>query len=173
LSTVEPLNHVYPLVPSASITLICESIFRKRGGFTITKKITLKRPELEALDWEGIIDNAIRRKDWFSGFTNCVTYFEHWGYWKLKWYCIKNKINAERKLHSLSVGNIAVVLYLLRAIDQDTYSKMLEVIKERHRLVHPAREGITYRDRKEEETFARLLNDAKDCIRRIKKGIGH
>jgi len=139
----------------------------------MTLKRTPKPSKHDAFDWEYIINDAIERKDWFSGFTNSVTYFEHWGYWRLMWHCITNKIALKEKLLNFSAGDIAVVLYLLKAIDQDTYAKITKVITERNKLVHPGREGISYREKKQEDTAARLLNDAKDCIKRIKEGIGH
>jgi len=132
-----------------------------------------RRSVLYVLNPNKVIDEAIKREDWFSGFTNSVTYFEHYGYWKLKWYCIKERINVEKKLKHLRAGTLALFLYTLKLIDTDTYSKMNKTIKERNKLVHPAIAGITYRDRKEKDRATQLLKDAKICIRKLKEGIGY
>lgn len=140
---------------------------------------TEKMPRLSELgssDWEGIIDDATTREDWFSGFTNSVTYFEHWGYWKLRWYCIKKGImgtsSEKEKLRNLHVSNLVLILHLLKLIDQDTYSRINKIIQERNKLVHPGRAGISYRDRKQKDRAVELLIDAKACIKKLKQGIG-
>lgn len=120
-----------------------------------------------------VIDKAIGEEDWFSAFTNSVTYFEYYGYWRLRWYCIKEKIDVKEKLKNLRVGSLALVLFLLKLIDRNTYSKMNKIIKERNKLIHPAIAGITYRDRKKKDRAIQLLEDAKFCITELKKGIGH
>jgi hypothetical protein len=128
----------------------------------------------DAYDWEKIIDDAISREDWFSGFTNSVTYFEHWAYWRLHWYFIKNKLDIRtlsKKLSRSHVSNLILILYILQAIDKDTYSRINKIISERNKLVHPAREGLSYRDRKEKDRAIELLNDAKNCIAKIKEEI--
>jgi len=132
-----------------------------------------KRITMSGDNWDEIIDDAIAREDWFSGFTNSVTYFEHWGYWKLRWYCIQNKVSIKTKLRNLHVSNLVLILYLLKLIDQKTYSRIYKVIKERNKLVHPGRAGISYRDRKKKDRAVELLNDAKTCIKKLKEGIGH
>jgi len=131
--------------------------------------------EKSSRDWNEIIDEAIKREDWFSGFTNSVTYFEHWGYWRLWWHCIQKGIDSqalEKRLKNTHVSTIVLILYLLQSIDHDTYSRINKIINERNKLVHPAREGITYRDRKERDRAIELLNDAKACIKKLKEGIG-
>lgn len=125
-----------------------------------------------AHDWEKIINEAIAREDWFSGFTNAVTYLEHWGYWRLRWYCIENHINMEKETKRLNISDLILVLRLLKLIDEPTYSKIKIIIKERNKLVHPSRKGISYRDRKKKERAEELLNYAKECIRNLKAGIG-
>lgn len=126
-------------------------------------------------NWLSIIDDAIAREDWFSGFTNSVTFLEHWGYWKLRWYCVQRGIDRgalEKRLRSLHISNLILILHLLQLIDQDTYSRISKIISERNKLVHPTRKGISYRNRKEKDRATKLLNDAKDCIVKLKKGIG-
>jgi len=122
--------------------------------------------------WDKIINDAITREDWFSGFTNAVTYFEHWGYWRLRWYCIQNEIYMKEVTKNLRVSNLIIILRLLKIIDQETYSKIKEIIKERNKLVHPEIAGISYRDRKRRDNAVRLLIDAKNCIVKLKEGIG-
>lgn len=126
-------------------------------------------------NWLNIIDDAIVREDWFSGFTNSVTFLEHWGYWRLRWYCTQRRIDGgavKERLRSLHISNLILILHLLQLIDQDTYSKISKIISERNKLVHPARKGISYRDRKEKDRAVELLNDAKNCIVKLKQGIG-
>ena len=127
------------------------------------------------LNPERVIDEAIEREDWFSAFSNAVTYFEHWGYWRLRWYCIKEKIDIKERIKHLHVSSLVLILYLLRLIDTNTFSKINKTIKERNKLVHPVstEAGITYRDRKEKDRATQLLTDAKSCIRKLKEGIGH
>jgi hypothetical protein len=72
------------------------------------------RSSIYVLNPEKIINQAIERRDWFSGFSNSVTYFEHWGYWRLKWNCIKEQIDIEEKLKHLHVSTLTLILYLLK-----------------------------------------------------------
>lgn len=124
-------------------------------------------------NWNKIIDEAIEREDWFSGFTNSVTFVEHWAYWKLRWYCIKNKIKLKEELKRLNVGNLVTILYLLKLINEETYAKIKKSIVERNKLIHPGRKGISYRDRKEKDRATDLLNDAITCIKELKEGLVH
>ena len=121
-----------------------------------------------------IIDEAIKRKDWFSAFSNAVTYFEHWGYWRLEWYCIKENIGFRDRLKHLNVSTLIHILFLLKIIDEDTFSKIIVTIRERNRLIHPAsrNSGISYRYRKDRDKATQILDDAKQCIQRIKAGVG-
>jgi len=118
------------------------------------------------------IDDAIRTEDWFSGFANSVTYLEFFAYWLLRWYCIKKKIDVKSKLKSLKVSTMTLILYILKLIDTNTFTKINTIIKERNKLVHPANTGISYRDRKKKDKAIKLLNDAKFCITKLKEGIG-
>jgi len=129
---------------------------------------------LYVLNPDKVIDEAIEREDWFSGFSNSVTYFEYWGYWKLRWYCIKEKIELREKLKNLHVSTLTLILYLLKLIDTDTFTKMNKTIKERNKLTHPVstEAGITYRHKKEKDRATQLLEDAKFCIRKLREGIG-
>jgi len=119
------------------------------------------------------IDEAIEKRDWFLGFANSVTYFEHFGYWLLRWYCIKEKVDISDRLKNLRVSTIALMLYLLRLIDTNTFTKINTIVKERNKLIHPAEVGLRYRDRKEKERATELLKDAKLCITKLKERIGH
>jgi len=120
--------------------------------------------------------NYYKRKElWFPAFTNSVTYFEHFGYWAIKAHCSRNNIELTQKakdsLKNLQAGNIALVLRILDLIDNETYSDMKKIIEERNKLVHPGRRGITYRERKRKDRAERLLNQAKQSIKEIRKTI--
>jgi hypothetical protein len=136
--------------------------------------------EVETKPYESIcerafreIDEAIEKKDWFLGFANSVTYLEHLGYWLLRWYCIKEKIDISDKLKNLRVSTIALILYLLKLIDMNTFTKINTIVRERNKLIHPTQVGLSYRDRKEKERATELLKDAKLCITKLKERIGH
>jgi len=120
------------------------------------------------------IDRAIENEDWFSGFSNAVTYFEYWGYWRLHWYCLKEHIEEYGKTKYLNASSLLTILYLLKEIDANTFNKMIKVIKERNKLIHPIStdSGMTYRDTKEKDRATELLNDAKECISKVKEGVG-
>jgi len=122
---------------------------------------------------EEVIDEAIQRGDWFSAFSNAVAYFEHWGYWRLSWYCTEENIHVEEKVRNLSVSTLTLTLYLLKIMNQNTYSKMSKTILERNKLVHPISrgKGIGYRNRKERDRAIEILTDAKKCITELKQGI--
>lgn len=122
-----------------------------------------------------IIDDA-KEEDWFSAFANAVSYFEHYGYFAIRAYCVREKVKLTGKAmeslkRNLSAGNIALLLRVLKLIDNETYSSMKKIIEERNKLVHPGRKGIAYRDRKKEDTAIRLLNQGKECLRKIKDTI--
>jgi len=123
---------------------------------------------------EEVIDESIQREDWVSAFSNAVSYFEHWGYWKLYWYCLEEDIHVERKIKSISVSNLTLVLHLLKLIDTNTFSKMQKTIDERNKLLHPILrgQGISYRDAKDRDRATEILADAKCCIEKLRKGIG-
>lgn len=119
------------------------------------------------------IDEAIETEDWFLGFASSVSYLEHLGYWLLRWYCIKEEIRISEKMERLGVSTVALVLYLLKLIDMNTFTKMNAVIKERNKLVHPVKLGLSYRQREEKEKAIKLLEDAKYCIDRFREKILH
>jgi hypothetical protein len=123
---------------------------------------------------EELIQDAIQREDWFSGFSNAVTFFEYWGYYRLYWYCINKKLGLEKEIKSFRVNSIITMLYLTKQIDQDTFGKIRRVIHERNKLVHPisTEAGITYRDRKEKDTAIEILESAVACIKELRKGVG-
>jgi BMFP domain-containing protein YqiC len=122
---------------------------------------------------EEVIDKAIAREDWFSAFSNAVSYFEFWSFWALESYCLKENIDVEQKLKRLPVSTLTLMLYLLKLIDFDTYSKMNIVTRERNRLVHrniPEKIPI-YDGEKKTAEATQLLEDAKQCIRNVRKEI--
>lgn len=117
------------------------------------------------------IDEPKNKGDWFSAFANAVTYFEHYGYWRLQAYCLKEGMNLETKLKGLRVSRITLILYLLKLIDTNTFSTMNMIIKERNKLIHPTIAGIRYRNKKEKDRAIQLLEDAKLCLTKSKEGI--
>jgi hypothetical protein len=123
---------------------------------------------------EEVIDKAIQNEDWVSAFSNAVSYFEHWGYWKLSWYCIEEDIHVERKIENISISNLTLILYLLKLIDTNTFSKMQKTINERNKLVHPILrgQGVNYKDTKNRDRAVEILEDAKYCINKLKEGVG-
>lgn len=136
------------------------------------KKTVYRKSLLPSLNPYNVIDECKNREDWFSAFTNSVSYFEHYGYWAIKLYCTRNNIKLTKKaidsLKNLGAVNVILLLRILDAIDDDAYSNMKKIIEERNKLVHPGRKGITYRDRKKKDNAIRLLNQAKESIKRIR-----
>jgi len=143
------------------------------------KKVASRKSHFYVLNPGTVIDDAKRREDWFAAFTNSVTYFEHYGYWAIRAYCLREEVELTNKakdsLKQLNAANISLLLRILDIIDNDTYSNMKKIIEERNKFVHPGRKGITYRDRKKKDNAIKLLNQAKECIQKIrseiKKGI--
>lgn len=122
---------------------------------------------------EEVINEAIAREDWFSAFSNAVSYFEFWSFWALESYCLRENLDVEKKLRRMPVSTLTLMLYLLKLIDFDTYSKMNTLIRERNRLVHrniPEKIPI-YDDEKKTAGATQLLRDAKQCIRNVRKTI--
>lgn len=120
------------------------------------------------------IDEAKSEPNWFSGFTNAVTYFEHYGYWAIRFYCKRESITltnkAQDSLKKLGATELALLLLSLKLIQNGTYSKMRSVITERNKIVHPGREGIKYvKEKKDEWTL--LLEQAKECLLEIKDAV--
>lgn len=119
------------------------------------------------------IAEAIEKEDWFLGFANSVSYLEHLGYWLLRWYCIKENIAITEKLKNLRVSTMVLILYLLKLIDADTFTRINTIVKERNKLIHPIKPGLSYRRKKDKEKAIKLLNDAKYCITKFREKIGH
>ena len=118
------------------------------------------------------IDSAIIEEDWFSGFALAVTYFEHYGYWAIRFYCLREKIEltnkADESLKMLGAVQLALFLRVLKLIDNETYSRMKKIVEERNKIVHPGRDSILYPDKKEKDEATMLLEQAKDCLLQIR-----
>lgn len=118
------------------------------------------------------IDSAIIEEDWFSGFALAVTYFEHYGYWAIRFYCLREKIEltnkADASLKKLGAVQLALFLRVLKLINNQTYSNMKKVVEERNKIVHPGRDSILYPDKKEKDEATMLLKQAKDCLLQIR-----
>ena len=138
-----------------------------------TKSTTFSSPAFKKR--LGKIDRAITAEDWFSGFALAVTYFEHYGYYAIRFHCFREEIaltnEAEDSLKRLNAGQLALFLRVLNLINNEAYSKMKKVIEERNKIVHPGQENILYVDKKEADDAKALLNQAKDCLCTIKISI--
>lgn len=119
-----------------------------------------------------VIDDAINRQDWVSAFSNAIAYFEMWGYWLLRFYCRNEKLYVQKKIEDFRVANLTLVLYLLKLIDQNTFSKMMETIKKRNNIIHAGAKGEFKRflDEKERIEAITVLENAKYCIEKLKEG---
>src|SRR4030042_4009911 len=93
-------------------------------------------PDTKAQNPTEVIQRAIDNRDWFFAFSSAVTFFELWGYWRLRQHCEYEKLYAASKIKKLDATNIALVLYLLQLIDQDTHVKITRVIEARDNFVH-------------------------------------
>ena len=69
---------------------------------------------------------------------------------------------------NLSAAGIIFALYLTKLIDMNTFKEMKKIVTERNKLIHPGREGISYRYEKEETRAKQLLNQAINNIEKIK-----
>jgi hypothetical protein len=124
---------------------------------------------------EEIINEAIERKDWFSAFSNAVSYFEFWAYIWLWRYCKKENMHIEEIIKGLNARELNLILYLLKLTDFNFFNKMNKTIKERNFYVHPekAEEMLSYRhkeEREEKEETIRMLRDAKYCTKKVRDG---
>jgi hypothetical protein len=121
---------------------------------------------------EEVIEDAIQREDWFSGFSNAVAYFEFWAYIWLWRYCQKESIHIEDKIKGLNARQLNIILHLLKLTDSNIFNKMTKTIQERNHLVHPTstEDGLGYRHRKQRDRAKELLEDAKECTRRVREG---
>ena len=121
------------------------------------------------------IDEAIETENWFSGFTNAVTYFEHYGYWAIRFYCHREKITltnkAQTSIKRLGASELALILRILELTDNRTYSNMKKIIEERNKVVHPGRRGIRYADKKKKDEATLLLEQAKECLQIIQSTV--
>jgi len=139
------------------------------------KKVLYRKSSSPTLNPSKVIDEYKNREDWFPAYTNSVTYFEHYGYWAIKLYCRRKDVKLTRKatesLKNLGAANTVLLLRVLNLIDNEAYSNMRKIIKERNKLVHPGNKGITYRDRKKKDKAIRLLNQAKESIKKIRSTI--
>lgn len=119
------------------------------------------------------VDSAIKKEDWFSAFTNIVTYFEHYGYWAIAFHCLKRKVGltekAKESLKRLGASDFALMLRILNIIDNEDYSIIKKTIEERNKIVHPSQKGIRYIESKKKEEASKLLNEAKECLKKIQR----
>jgi|GEM_PF-2892667 len=124
---------------------------------------------------ELVIDEAIKREDWFSAFSNAVSYFEFWAYIWLWRYCQKENMHIEEIIKGLNARELNLILYLLKLTDSNIFHKMKKTISERNLYVHPekAEQMLGYRhkeEREEKEKALRILKDAKYCITKVREG---
>jgi hypothetical protein len=115
------------------------------------------------------VENELSEEDWFSAFSNTVTYFEYYGYWKVRNRCTSKGIRLSNKeegsLKRLGVANLALFLRMLDLIDSNDFAIIKNTIAERNKIVHPNQEGIRYLDTKEKKEEEQLLKSAIKCLR--------
>ena len=134
----------------------------------LDKEITGKKLPYYNMNPRKEIKDAMSRNDWVGGFSIAVSYFELFGFHTLIRYC--NSLGkplsktVKDELKRTNVKQLVVLLFSLRLINRDTYSKMNKTIKERNKLIHFLRGGPDYRDRKQEDRAKELLQDAIECI---------
>ncbi len=118
------------------------------------------------------IDRAVKYNDWISAFATAVSYFEYYGAAIIKGRCKSLKIPKYKDVvKNMSVSRIAFTLRLLRLVDEKTYSKIRKAIEERNKLIHPERGGIGYKHTKERSRAIELLEDAKECIQKLREAM--
>jgi hypothetical protein len=100
----------------------------------------------------------LANKEWFKGIVLSATYLEHFGLERLRDY-FKGKITNQRLKH-LSLESIITLLFGCGLIDQNTYSRMIEIKDARNQFVHQPWANVTMTE-KESET---LLNKALQCL---------
>lgn len=105
-----------------------------------------------------VIIDALAKKEWFKGIVLSATYLEHFGLEKLSSH-FKGKISTER-LKRLSLESIITLLFGCGLIDQNTYSRMIEIKDTRNTFVHQPWANVTISD-KEGET---ILKKALQCL---------
>lgn len=105
-----------------------------------------------------VITDALRNKEWFKGIVLSATYFEHFGLEKLRAH-FKGKISEER-LNGLSLESIITLLFGCGLIDQNTYTRMIEVKDRRNAFVHQPWANITITDQEGEI----ILKKALQCL---------
>ena len=105
------------------------------------------------------IDNARQRKSYFEAFALAGTYFEYYGYLKLR------GIISRKKLDRMTAGSIREALIKRKLIDPKINKKMKEVIVLRNDLVHP--EGDIARKYRLKSDEIALLDVAKECIKEL------
>jgi len=124
---------------------------------------------------ELVIDEAIKREDWFSAFSNAVSYFEFWAYIWLWRYCQKENMHIEEIIKGLNARELNLILYLMKLTDSNFFHKMKKTISERNFYVHPEKTeemlGYRHKESKEEKEEAlRYLEDAKYCTKKVREG---
>lgn len=116
------------------------------------------------------IQDAIDNEDWISAFATAVGYFEYYGARIIKGRCKSLEIPRYKDIvKNMSASSIILILRLLGLVDADIYGKMRKTLQERNKLIHPERGGIGYRYQKEKDRAIELLEDAKQCIHRIRE----
>ena len=114
---------------------------------------------------ENDIQDAIERRDWFTGFAISVSFFEYYGKNIIKDYYENRNMQFNKKmLDGMGASDVIFILRVIENINNDYDAKMKKIIKERNKLIH----NITYRDEKEETRAYDLLKQAIDCIKNIK-----
>lgn len=126
-------------------------------------KVTVINPDKE-------IQDAIDGEDWISAFATAVSYFEYYGANIIKGRCKSLEIPRYKDIvKNMGASNIILILRLLSLVNEDIYGKMRKTLQERNKLIHPERGGIGYRYKKQKDRAKELLEEAKQCIHRIRE----
>jgi hypothetical protein len=115
-----------------------------------------------------LLQDIIKRKDWFTGLIMSATFFEHFGISRLKEYFHSKGINiGSDRIERLDLGEIIMFLYGCGLIDQPTYTKMFEIKKKRDELVHQKKEMPIFEIKEKEGE--NLVKNAIECLENLVK----
>jgi hypothetical protein len=107
----------------------------------------------------GILEDTIKKGEWFKGIILACAFFEHFGSLRLRNHFHGNI--SDDKIRSLTLIEIIIFLFGLKFLSQDAYTKMIQVKERRDDLAHYP---FTKIDPKEAE---RLILGALECLKEL------
>lgn len=128
--------------------------------------------ELPCPFWEALgkryIDKLSRQKKYGLRILQYGAYFEYFATVKLIKYLKKRGIDVDvKKLPQLSLSEKLRLLFAMNIIDNATYSKLVEVKKERDKLAHEAKPFHALYDL-EEKRAMEIIRKAEQCLEVLK-----